>query len=387
MTLTQESFITTTLRNDIDNTTIPYLISGTISTGFWAVFANNVNNTGYYLDSFVCNTNGSGLGGVNSYTTNNIYNYSGTYGVTGSSLIPTATFTGIGGAQVSWSGNFIVISGGAGGGVTSSDIVYTTGNQIVSGVKQFRDTGVFGDLSNFSVLPYSKLNIFDSGNYYSQVHIMNKGTGDLASADFVVTANNGNDTINYIDLGINNQGYSQTGFSIVGPNDGYLYVNGGDLAIGTQTQNKEIRFHVGGTATGNKIASIDSSGINLVSGDSYRVNNFPITNFSKGGMLYNPDGIPSGFQITPIWYAPYTCQATSVRGLIMSGTSATINAAKNRVLNLLSANSNIPTTGTWYSSGNLQNNVFDVGDSLSLIYAQNVGNPVSISIQVDFIRT
>ncbi|MGK3946331.1 hypothetical protein ABK046_49255, partial [Streptomyces caeruleatus] len=44
-------FIVTNLRNDYDNTIVPYQISGATTSGFWAVFSNTINTSGYYLDT------------------------------------------------------------------------------------------------------------------------------------------------------------------------------------------------------------------------------------------------------------------------------------------------------------------------------------------------
>jgi len=97
-------------------------------------------------------------------------------------------------------------------------------------------------------------------NSYNQIVEKNHNSGTQASADFVAVNDIGTDSNNYIDLGINSSNYANNDYSIVGPNDGYLYINGGDLAIGTQTTNKQLKFFVGGTTANNKIASANTSG-------------------------------------------------------------------------------------------------------------------------------
>jgi hypothetical protein len=147
------------------------------------------------------------------------------------------------------------------------NIVYTSGNQIISGVKTFVNSGIFS-LSGTSVLslPNNPLSIVGSGNTYIQVNIQNRATGATATADLVITANNGTDASNYIDLGINNSGYNDPNFSNGGAYDGYLFVNGGSLDIGTQTTGTNIEFHIGGTTAIRTIARITSDGLNIVSG-------------------------------------------------------------------------------------------------------------------------
>jgi hypothetical protein len=147
------------------------------------------------------------------------------------------------------------------------NIVYTSGNQIISGVKTFVNSGIFS-LSGTSALslPNNPLSIVGSGNTYVQVNIQNRATGATATADLVITANNGTDASNYIDLGINNSGYNDPNFSNGGAYDGYLFVNGGSLDIGTQTTGTNIEFHIGGTTAIRTIARITSDGLNIISG-------------------------------------------------------------------------------------------------------------------------
>jgi len=78
---------------------------------------------------------------------------------------------------------------------------------------------------------------------YVQINIKNENSGSISSADVVATADNGNEFINYVNMGINSSTF--TG-SVGGPNDAYLYSTGNDLTIGNATANKHIRFFTGG---------------------------------------------------------------------------------------------------------------------------------------------
>ena len=91
-------------------------------------------------------------------------------------------------------------------------------------------------------------------NGFVQINMQNKSTGISASADYVVTTDDGDDTTNYIDLGINNSGYSNAGWTVSGARDGYLYVAGNNLTLGTDTTGKEVRIHVGGTLAADVVA-------------------------------------------------------------------------------------------------------------------------------------
>ena len=92
---------------------------------------------------------------------------------------------------------------------------------------------------------------------YLQMNLQNiDGDG---SGDFVITANNGSDTQYFIDLGINGDTFSDSDYSSMDKNDGYLYVSGapGDpsnLVLGTSTPGSEVVLIVGGTKYSNVVA-------------------------------------------------------------------------------------------------------------------------------------
>ncbi len=95
---------------------------------------------------------------------------------------------------------------------------------------------------------------------YLQLNIHNRNAGENASSDLVATADDGNENVNYIDVGIDSSGYNNADYTIVGPHDGYMYTNGGNLAIGTQTAGMSIKFHTGDTLVGNERMRIDGDG-------------------------------------------------------------------------------------------------------------------------------
>jgi hypothetical protein len=80
---------------------------------------------------------------------------------------------------------------------------------------------------------------------YLQLNIQNVNVGPTASSDIVATANNGNETSNYIDMGINSSNFSGP---IGDANDAYLYSTGRHLHIGNAS-NFPIQFFVGGDDT------------------------------------------------------------------------------------------------------------------------------------------
>ena len=81
-------------------------------------------------------------------------------------------------------------------------------------------------------------------NNYLQLNIQNTNQGTNASSDIVATADNGNETINYIDMGINSENYN-SGF-IGNANDAYLYSTGKHLHIGNAS-NEPVMIFAGGS--------------------------------------------------------------------------------------------------------------------------------------------
>jgi hypothetical protein len=122
-------------------------------------------------------------------------------------------------------------------------------------------TGVFGTSNtNYTRLTSNPLSVIGSGNTFVQLNIQNLAIGDAASSDLVLTSNAGTDDSFYLDLGINNSGYNQAAYNIGNSGDGYLYIHGGNLTIGTQSPNRTIKFHTDGTTLDNQIAEINSTG-------------------------------------------------------------------------------------------------------------------------------
>lgn len=94
-------------------------------------------------------------------------------------------------------------------------------------------------------------------NSFAQMIMKNHNAGSNASTDLVIMNNNGDNFNNLIDLGINSSNYENIQYGVTKPNDGYLFVNGGDLVIGTQSPDTKIVFHAGGTAINESTAFFD----------------------------------------------------------------------------------------------------------------------------------
>ncbi len=91
--------------------------------------------------------------------------------------------------------------------------------------------GLTQDGTEGTTLPNTAFQAFTTGNYYMQSNQQNLSSGAEASGDWVVTADNGTDTENYMDMGMASSGYNFPGFSAFKPNSGYIVSTGSDLRI------------------------------------------------------------------------------------------------------------------------------------------------------------
>jgi hypothetical protein len=99
-------------------------------------------------------------------------------------------------------------------------------------------------------------------NNYFQTNIQNLSNGTQASSDIVATANNGTETTNFMDVGINGSGYVyQAGNPIETgkANDCYILGSGNDLYLVNNNAAKDMIFVVAGTAPANEAMRITSA--------------------------------------------------------------------------------------------------------------------------------
>jgi hypothetical protein len=126
---------------------------------------------------------------------------------------------------------------------------------------------------------------------YYQVVINNQFEGLAASSDFVATADNGDDDNFYIDLGINSSIYDQPDYDAYKANDGYLYVNGGNLILNAETVGKRVKIAVGGSKQENIVAEFSETQLKLP--QHYAVTNRPEI-FYGSGSPPDPTGLLDG---------------------------------------------------------------------------------------------
>ena len=152
-------------------------------------------------------------------------------------------------------------------------------------------TGVLGVGSNFTATDKNIMASFVQNiNDYTQIIVQNPNAGTSASADIIINNDNTTGAGVYGDFGINSSTYSGSG-SLALPNATYLYSNGGDLVIGTNTAHS-IRFV---TNAGTDKLVFDSNG-NLAIGTT--PTNLNLLEIGAGTSAKAPLGFAAGTNTT-----------------------------------------------------------------------------------------
>ena len=207
--------------------------------------------------------------------------YQWTFNNTGNLVLPGNTFT------VNYANGTAVTLGGSYGNANVADFLdslgsnaivttgnVTAGNLITSGAAT---TGVNALLAGptFTPLANTSAGFVANVNSYSQITFQNKNAGADATADYILTADNGSDTVNYGDFGIINSGYdvntpTNSLGNIVRAGDTYIYAqgnvsntsqSGGNLIIGTTVPTKNVKIFAGGANNNALIANISNTGM------------------------------------------------------------------------------------------------------------------------------
>jgi len=103
-------------------------------------------------------------------------------------------------------------------------------------------------------------------NYAGIINGQNINAGPLASTDVFLSPNNGTLNDTYLDMGIASSTYNYPGYSLIKPNDAYLFnwgnatTGGGNLIIGTGYTN-DIVFSVQGINTNNEVMRITQANV------------------------------------------------------------------------------------------------------------------------------
>lgn len=223
------------------------------------------------------------------------------------------------------------ITGGGAVGIGASTFSVTNPEQLLV------DAGTTGNTSYQNVI-VGKGNT----NSYAQLNIQNGNSGTGASSDVVATANNGSESVNFIDMGINSSGYSATGI-LGGANNAYLYSTGNDLVIGNSTENKDVIFYTTvPTASSTEKLRITGNGVK-VSGSvtvAYRSGTGAYTILATDYVVLHTGGA-----VTWTLPDPTTCAGRTYR-LLNQGTGSITLSRNVRISSGATSNTLLNTAGT-----------------------------------------
>jgi hypothetical protein len=158
----------------------------------------------------------------------------------------------------------------------------------------------------------------ENSTNYTQINIQNIGNGSSTSADIVATANNGNDSAYFVDLGINSNNYSNSSFTITYPNDAYLYVANGNIAIGTASLSKAIVFHTDGTLSANEAGRIVNTRW-IIGGTDDTTNKLQVTGTAKFNSNVTVANLTSTGNLTALYHYGNGSTLTGMYGNTQTG--------------------------------------------------------------------
>jgi hypothetical protein len=215
---------------------------------------------------------------------------------------------------------------------------------------------------------------------YTQVSLRNIDGGGQATGDFVVTADNGTDTSNYIDMGFTGSGYNgalannSLGTSVF-DNDGYLYTQGnastghGNLVIGSNQANGVVRIIAGASNLADVRITVSASGANINGtvtaanfvGDGSQLTNLPqassIGTVTTGATI-TPAATNTQYNVTALAQSA-TIAAPS--GSPQDGAKLVIRILDNGTAQSLTWNAIYQTVGTTLPTTTVANQIIYVG--------------------------
>jgi len=288
------------------------VIGGNIST------AGQVTATGNVTGGNV-NTAGSMSATGNVYAANFIGNISGNLSAPGANTDVIFNDNNVANATAGFTFNKTANAVTVQGNITGGNIL-TGGNVSATGTLTASNASVFGNTTTGSDALYAGVpggtnlgsnvvaQFTGNANSYIQVNMQNLSNLTHASTDYIATADNGNDTQNFINMGIVSSTFTDpTNFPGWGPNDSYLLNAGANLWIASEGAST---IHFAPQSVGNVLVDMHANGKVHVSGEISVVGNVYANNISAntiaantsgtfGNITVGPDGVTSvGSRIT-----------------------------------------------------------------------------------------
>ena len=228
--------------------------NATYSTGGGSTYSNT--NVAAYLTTATITTTGN-------ITAANIVTSGATSGnISGANWISANSFQVSNG--IFWSNGTAWSSAGGGTTYSNSNVAsYLTAGNITVGT------------AGFTVLPNIVAQFTSNVNSYGQINMQNINSGAASTTEIVATANNGTDTVFFVDMGIAGNAYNNASpnnslGTIIYANDAYLYAQGntsanvgGNLAIGAATAGRNVTIFAGGINNSSNVATFANTGMTV----------------------------------------------------------------------------------------------------------------------------
>lgn len=123
--------------------------------------------------------------------------------------------------------------------------------------------GVLYAGNQYPITKYTYTSIRSTGDspvYFATMIGQNINSGETASTDFVLYNDQGTDSTNFLDIGINSSNYNAPQFSVNGAGDSYIFAANNNLTIGTAEPDSTLIFHAGGTTINDAGGRLDQNG-------------------------------------------------------------------------------------------------------------------------------
>jgi hypothetical protein len=237
--------------------------------------------------------------------------------------------------------------------------------------------GHFGLINLNLDYPNAYIQVDSNVNSYSQIVSQNHSPGTSASTDLVLVNDIGDDGNHFIDMGINGSNYTDPAFSSTLANDGYLFVNQGNLVIGTDTPAKTIKFVAGGTTSNDIAVTISNTGISTpgnVTANFFIGNGSQLTGIAAG----NITGQVANALVAGTVYTNAQPNITSVGTLTTLSVSGNITSGNANLGNVATANFFVGN-GYGLTNINVSNVVGTIANANYAAYAGNVVNSLTIN--------
>jgi hypothetical protein len=218
------------------------------------------------------------------------------------------------------------------------------------------------------------LQVTGNANSYSQINFQNINNGNHSTTDYVATADFGNDSNYFINMGIAGSSYDPTDASnslgnALQPQDGYVYAmggnsvggTGGNLVVGSNEPGGVVRVIADGSFASNVVATFSNTGIDV-----------------KGNIVPTSNNVFSLGNATNQWNDLYVSNATIfMNNVPISLTAGNVLTVDGEAVLTNDSNTTITTTGNItadYFFGNTQGLIGNITNLDSVNFAvENIG--------------